>query len=192
MCGGRVKYLIISSDGALAISRGAWAPRMYVWRTSGRKGGRLDGKRGGRERAKEQRCLVATVTRHEWLHARRRRTCYARSSALHAHSHKTRRSNFLSSSLSKPWFASALTLHESFSEEALGLSPAFSPAAVKPLSSLFLPAEPNILLGKQGLLRGWGDATGAPPPRFFLFCCCCSPLFLYVFIKPALMLYWWR
>lgn len=129
------------------------------------------GERGERER--EQRCLVATVTRHEWLHARRRRTCYARSSPLHAHSHKTRRSSFLSSSLSEPGFASALTLHASFSKEALGLSPAFSPAAVKPLSSLFLPPEPSILLGKDGLFMG--DATGAPPPRFF-FCCFCSPL----------------
>lgn len=118
---------------------------------------------------------MATVTRHEWLHARRRRTCYARSSALHAHSHKTRRSSFLSSSLSKPWFASALTLHASFSKEALGLSPAFSPAAVKPLSSLFLPPEPNILLGKHGLLWCWSDATGAPPPRFFF---CCSPFLM--------------
>lgn len=126
---------------------------------------------------------MATVTRHEWLHARRRRTCYARSSALHAHSHKTRRSSFLSSSLSKPWFASALTLHASFSKEALGLSPAFSPAAVKPLSPLFLPPEPNILLGKHGLLWGWGGANGVPPPRFFF--CCCSPLFLSLCLHQA-------
>lgn len=48
-----------------------------------------------------------------------------------------------------------LTLHESFSKEALVLSPIFSPAAVKPLSSLFLPPELNILLGKEW----FGDAT---------------------------------
>lgn len=173
-----MKYLLIFSDGALAISRGAWAPRAYVWRAAGRKcGGGLDGRKGERE----QRCLVATVTRHEWRHARRRRTCYARSTAMHAHSHKTRRSSFLSSSLSKPWFASALTLHASFSKEALGLSPAFAPAAVKPLSSLLLPPEPNILLGKHGLAWCWGDATGADPSSsnlLPLLLCCCPSLFL--------------
>lgn len=114
-----------------------------------RRGGREAGWEGGRET--EQRCSAATVKRHGRSHARRRRTCYARGSPLHAHSHKTRRSSFLSSSLSKPGFASVLTLHASFSKEALGLSPAFSPAAVEPLSSLFLPPEPNIVLGKDVL-----------------------------------------
>lgn len=142
----------------------------------GREAGWEEGRRGERER--EQRCLVAKVTRHEWRHARRRRTCYARSSALHAHSHKTRRSSFLSSSLSKPWFASALTLHASFSKEALGLSPAFSPAAVKPLSSLFLSPEPNILLGKHELLWCRGDAhwrsPSAPSSSLLLLLLLCS------------------
>lgn len=42
-------------------------------------------------------------------------------------------------------------------KRALGTSPAFSPAAVKEtLSSLFLPPELNILLGKGPA----GDATG--------------------------------
>lgn len=75
----------------------------------------------------------------------------------------TRRSSLLSSPLSDPGFASVLTLHVSFSKEALGLSPAFSPAAVKTLSSLFLPPELNILLGK-GLVS---DATG-----YFFECVC--------------------
>lgn len=109
--------------------------------------------------------------------------------AVHTHSHKTRRSSFLSSSLSEPGFASVLTLHASFSKEALGLSPAFSPAAVKPLSSLFLPPEPNILLGK-GL--GCSDATGAPPPCFFFLLSFPPSPSLYAFIKSALTLHEWK
>lgn len=54
------------------------------------------------------------------------------------------------------------------------MSPAFSPAAVKTLSSLFLPPELNILLGK-GLVS---DATG-----YFFVC---------AFIRSALTLHDWK
>lgn len=114
--------------------------------------GRLTEK-GERER-ESAKVFVGIITLHEWR-ARHRRLCYAHRS-LHNHSHKTHRSSFLSSSLSGSGFASVLTLHVSFSKEALGLSPVFSPAAVKTLSSLFLPPELNILLGK-GLFN---DAMG--------------------------------
>lgn len=53
------------------------------------------------------------------------------------------------------------------------MSPAFSPAAVKTLSSLFLPPESNILLGK-GLVS---DATG---------------YFFHAFIRSALTLHDWK
>lgn len=119
------------------------------------------GRQRGRERERERaKVFVGIITLHEWW-ARHRRLCYAHSS-LHTHSHKTHRSSFLSSSLSDPGFASVLTLHESFSKEALGLSPAFSPTAVKILSSLFLPPKLSILLGKDWLVM----------QRFFFFFLC--------------------
>lgn len=90
--------------------------------------------------------FAGLITLHEW-YAQHRRICYAHGS-LHTHTHKSRRSSFLSSSLPDLGFASVLTLHLSFSKEALGLSPAFSPAAVKPMSTHFLPFKLNILLGK--------------------------------------------
>lgn len=52
------------------------------------------------------------------------------------------------------------------------MSPVFSPAAVKTLSSLFLPPELNILLGKDC----FSDATS----------------FLYAFIKSVLTLHDWK
>lgn len=90
--------------------------------------------------------FAGLITLHEW-YARRRRICYAHGS-LHTHAHKSRRSSFSSSSLPDLGFASVLTLHVSSSKEALGLSPAFSPAAVKAMSTHFLPFKSNILLGK--------------------------------------------
>ena len=77
-----------------------------------------------------------------------KRIGYAQSS-LHIHTHTSRRSSFLSSSLPDLGFASVLTLHESFSKEALGSSPAFSPAAVEAMSTLFSTSKLNILLGKD-------------------------------------------
>lgn len=131
------------------------------------------GRQRGRERERERaKVFVGIITLHEWW-ARHRRLCYAHSS-LHTHSHKTHRSSFLSSSLSDPGFASVLTLHESFSKEALGLSPAFSPTAVKILSSLFLPPKLSILLGKDWLVM----------QRFFSFFC--------AFIKSVLTLHDWK
>lgn len=97
---------------------------------------------------------------------RHRRLCYAHGS-LHSHSQKTSRSSFLSSSLSEPGFASVLTLRGSLSKEALGWSPAFSPAVLT-LSSLFLSAELVILLGKDWLVMQRPFMPSSSQPRRYV------------------------
>lgn len=144
---------MISSEGAQAIRYGAWATRVHMWHA---EAGAAVEPHTGRQKEREvevererEKVFAGIITPHE-RRARHRRLSYARSGPR-AHSLNTHRSSFSSSPLSAPGFASVLTLRVRSSKEALGTSPAFSPAAVKTLSSLFLPPDLNILLGKDGV-----------------------------------------
>lgn len=76
----------MSYGGASVIRPEEWAPCVHMWHGEGA---------GGEEG--ERKVFAGLITPHEWQ-AQHRRICYARSS-LHTHTHKSRRSSFLSSSL---------------------------------------------------------------------------------------------
>lgn len=94
--------------------------------------------------------FLEIITPHGW-EAEHGRLCY---SSLHTHSHKTRRSSFLSSSLSEQRVCVSAHITCILLRRGSGFEPGvLSPAAAKPLSSRLLPPESNILLGKDSIQR---------------------------------------